>query len=107
MKETAICCVRQGQAQFAEAAARRETRQLALKPSAPISWLAGRKRPWKEGCGQLVRIETEVSPPKGAIASASEPPSSSENENSSLRAAPSCTSGNTACRPVAIEVSPA
>src|SRR5262245_52562618 len=99
MNETAICSAAapQGQGQpDCEGlwAAKRETFQSAVKPSGPMACRAGRKRPWKEGCGQSARIETEVSAPSGAMAKASDPPSSSEKEKGSACEAATCTSGS-------------
>jgi hypothetical protein len=41
----------QGNWQFVLCAARRDTFQVALKPSAAMVCAAGRKRPWNDGCG--------------------------------------------------------
>src|SRR5438105_5031991 len=91
---------------FAPCAARRDTFQLAVKPSAEISCLAGRKRPWKEGCGQSARIVTAVSVPEGASAKASEPPSSNVKENSTVSAFASVSPSSGACTPAAVAASP-
>src|SRR5258708_5149247 len=100
MKETAICSL------FVPCEAKRETFQLAVKPSAEISCFAGRKRPWKQGCGQSARIDTLVSAPSGTSASASEPPSSSVKENWSGSAFARERPSSGACNPAAVATSP-
>src|SRR6185369_681307 len=111
MNETAICSLitPQGQGQpDCEGlwAAKRETFHSAVNPSWLIACRAGRKRPWNEGCGQSARMDTEVSAPSGAMANASDPPSSSENEKGSVCEAAPSMSVSGACRPPAIAASP-
>src|SRR5574341_1114369 len=95
-----------GNGQFADCAASRETFHAATKPLALIWCFAGRKRPWNEGCGQLARIDTAVSAPSGAIASASEPPSSRLKVKSNFCDRERSRPANEACNPPAMGASP-
>src|SRR6266850_8186606 len=111
MNETAICSPAtphgQGQPDCEGLwAAKRETFHSAGNPSGPMACRAGRKRPWKDGCGQSARMDTEVSAPSGAMAKASDPPSSSEKENGSVCVAEPCTSASDAWSPPVSAISP-
>src|SRR5262245_48499952 len=92
MKETTICSA-------ALSPAKRETFQSAVNPSRLISCRVGRKRPWKEGCGQSARMEIDVSAPRGEMAKDSDPPISSEKEKASACGAAPVRSCSGACKP--------